>query len=437
MPEVINSMILFSHATGNANVREAARALNDAGLLSEFWTSICWNRESALNRVLPRFVARELQRRAFSDIGQAQLRCHPWIELCRLAARQLNLSSLTGDETGRFSIDAVYRSLDLRVAQRLQDAPNFRGVYAYEDGAMASFRAARRLGIKTIYDLPIGYWRCYRELMAEEQTREPEWASTLQGRSDSDEKLQRKDEELSLATDIVVASSFVRGTLQKAGPLQARVSVLPYGAPAARISRTASNTKNGKLKVLFVGALSQRKGLSYLIKAAKQLGSTTELTLIGRRVSECRPLDTALSMHRWIPSIAHGALLEEMSRHDVMVFPSLFEGFGLVILEAMSQGVPVIATPNTAAPDFVSDGDDGFIVPIRDADAIAQRLEMLTLDRDLLAAMSQEAIRKAAAHSWEHYRHGVATTVSSVLANDRPVQSPTLRRPHSEVCPSC
>jgi glycosyltransferase involved in cell wall biosynthesis len=359
------------------------------------------------------------------------------IEVARLTARQFNLSSLTGHETARFSIDAVYRFLDLKVAQRVQDAPNIRGVYAYEDGALASFRAARRLGIKTIYDLPIGYWRSYRELIAEEESLQPEWASTMQGRGDSDEKLQRKDEELSLATDIVVASSFVRGTLKKAGPLQARVSVLPYGAPASRTSRTASTVKNFKLKVLFVGALSQRKGLSYLMEAAGQLGSKIELTLIGRRISECRPLDTALRVHRWIPSISHEALLEEMSQHDVMVFPSLFEGFGLVILEAMSQGVPVIATPNTAAPDFVSDGDDGFIVPIRDADAIASKLEMLALDRDLLAAMSQAAIWKAAAHSWEQYRHGIATTVGSALANDRHAPSPWLQQPHPEVCSPC
>ena len=430
-------MILFSHPTGNANVREAARALNDARLLAEFWTSICWNKQSSLTRILPRSVTRELERRSFSDIARSQLRCHPLIEVARLTARQFNLSRLTGHETARFSIDAVYRSLDLKVAQRVQDAPNIRGVYAYEDGALASFRAARRLGIKTIYDLPIGYWRCYRELMAEEEFLQPEWASTMQGRGDSDEKLQRKDEELSLATDIVVASSFVRGTLQKAGPLQARVSVLPYGAPAIRTSRTASTTKNGNLKVLFVGALSQRKGLSYLMGAAGHLGSKIELTLIGRRISECRPLDAALRTHRWIPSISHGALLEEMSRHDVMVFPSLFEGFGLVILEAMSQGLPVIATPNTAAADFVNDGDDGFIVPIRDADAIASKLEMLTLDRDLLAAMSQAAIRTAAAHSWEQYRRGIATTVGSALAKDRHAQSPWLQQPHPEVCSPC
>ena len=116
-----------------------------------------------------------------------------------------------------------------------------------------------------------------------------------------------------------------------------------------------------------MGGLSQRKGLSYLLQAVKSLGSKIELTIVGRRVTECRALDAEFCVHRWIPSLSHGAVLEEMSRHDVFVFPSLFEGYALVILEAMSQGLPVITTPNTGAEHFVSNGEDGFIVPIRDA----------------------------------------------------------------------
>lgn len=428
-------MLIFSHPTGNANVREAARALNDAGLLSEFWTSICWNESSGLNRVLPRSVTREFGRRAFPSIGREQLHSYPWVELGRLAARQFNLTRLTHRESDRFSIDAVYRSLDSRVAKRLYDAPNLRGLYAYEDGALAGFRVARQLGIKTIYELPIGYWKCYRELMEEELSLQPEWARTLQGTSDSEEKLQRKDEELSLATDIIVPSDFVRGTLRKAGTLQARVSVHPYGAPTSPASRTAPPRNTGKLKVLFVGALSQRKGLSYLLQALTHFGSEIELTLVGRKVAECRPLDAALRAHRWIPSLPHAALLQEMSRHDVMAFPSLFEGCALVVLEAMSQGVPVIATPNTGATHFVSDGEDGFIVPIRDVESIQERLEVLILDRDRLAAMSQAAMCKVAKHSWEQYRHSLVTTVRSALTNERPVHS-TANQLQPEVCPS-
>jgi starch synthase len=438
-------MILFSHPTGNANVREAARALNDAGLLSEFWTSVRWDRERLLNRFLPRSLTRELERRSFSHIGRAQIHCHPWIELGRLAARQFDLSSLVRHEAGMLSVDAVYRSLDKRVARRLCEAPDIRGVYAYEDGALASFRAAQELRIRTIYELPIGYWKCYRELMREEAYLQPEWAPTLQGSADSENKLERKDEELALATDVVVASEFVRETLRKVRRLQARVRVIPYGAPgrpALTLERgitpavKTGKTSGGKLRVLFVGALTQRKGLSYLLEAVRKLGSKIELTLIGRRASECSALDAALRVHRWIPSISHCALLEEMSRHDVMVFPSLFEGFGLVILEAMSCGVPVIATPNTAAPDFFSDGQDGFIVPIRNSDAIAEKLEILMLDRDRLSEMSQAAARKAEQHSWEQYRYRLATTVRSALGGNTPLHSATIEPSHPEVCPS-
>jgi starch synthase len=143
------------------------------------------------------------------------------------------------------------------------------------------------------------------------------------------------------------------------------------------------------------------------------------LTLIGRRVGgKCRVLDAALRVHRWIPSLSHSELLQEIGRHDVMVFPSLFEGLALVLLEALSQGVPVITTPHTGALDFLSDGEDGFVVPIRDAGAIVEKLELLAGDRERLAAMSQAAIRKAALRSWERYRGLLASIVHQALAEE-------------------
>ena len=105
-----------------------------------------------------------------------------------------------------------------------------------------------------------------------------------------------------------------------------------------------------------------------------------------------------------------------------MVFPSLFEGFGLVMLEAMANGLVVITTPNTGAPDFFSEGEDGFIVPIRDAEAIAEKLEMLSHDRERLAAMSQAAMRKAMLHSWRYYRDRLVNIVREALAGDTPAQ---------------
>jgi glycosyltransferase involved in cell wall biosynthesis len=109
-------------------------------------------------------------------------------------------------------------------------------------------------------------------------------------------------------------------------------------------------------------------------------------------------------------------MLAEMARQDVLVFPSLFEGFGLVILEAMAQGVPVITTEATAGPEVITEGEDGFIVPIRDANAIAARLDQLATDRERLRAMSVAAHAKAARLGWENYRAGLVAAVKSVVA---------------------
>jgi glycosyltransferase involved in cell wall biosynthesis len=109
-----------------------------------------------------------------------------------------------------------------------------------------------------------------------------------------------------------------------------------------------------------------------------------------------------------------------MRRHDVLVFSSLFEGFGLVVTEALSQGLPVITTPHTCGPDILEDGVDGFIVPIRNPEAIAEKLEHLASDRSLLAEMSQAALKKARILSWAEYRRRiveVVSTTSRVLTN--------------------
>lgn len=419
-------MLIFSHPTGNANVREAARALNEAGLLSEFCTTVYWREESLLNSLLPPSLTRELRRRAFPHIRREQVRSFPWLEAGRLVARRMGLSQLTRHETGSLSIDAIYRSLDRKVASRLLRASDVFAIYAYEDGALESFRAAQQQGIRAIYELPIGYWGAFRKILGEEAALQPEWAMTIPGNSDSQEKLQRKDEELALADQIVVASRFVRGTLESASQVKAPVSVIPYGAPPPRVTSVNRPPAPGaKLRVIFVGSLSQRKGISYLLRAVELLGAKVELTLVGRRVGECRALDRALRVHRWIPSLCHSDLFEEIRRHDVMVFPSLFEGFGLVLLEAMSCGVPVIATPHGAAPDFLTDGEDGFIVPIRDAEAIAERLEILSRDRTRLAAMSEAALLTAAGQAWEHYRKQLVVTVLRSIAEEKPAKSET------------
>ena len=398
-------MILLSHSTGNENVRQALAAFDEAGLLGEFWTTLSWNPDSFVHRLFPRSIQELLNRRSYPKTLRSRTHSVPLREIGRLLG-------------GAFSMDAVSIALDKKVAARLRKIDNCKLVYAYEDAALQSFQAATERGFFRVYDLPIGYWRAAQRILAEEKEREPEWAPTLTGVNDSDEKLARKDTELQLAQRVVVASTFTQKTLAEA-PLEARIDIIPYGAPAP-ISPEIRKAV-GPLKVLFVGSLGQRKGLSYLLRSVEMLKSSVELTLIGRKTApDCPPLDAATCKYRWIPSLHHTGVLREMHGHDLLVFPSLFEGFGLVILEAMAQGTPVITTDHTCGPDIIEDGTDGFIVPIRSAEAIAQRLELLSSDPARLMAMKFAARRKAELHPWRIYRQRLVEMARELIAGKMP-----------------
>jgi alpha-maltose-1-phosphate synthase len=409
-------VILISHPTANQNVRQTARALAEAGLLGEFWTCVNWKQDGFLDKYLP-FPARvrnELRRRSFRAELKPFIRTFPWREWGRLLSGQLGLKWPTKDEIGVFSMDAVYFSLDRRVARRLSSSRGIEAVYAYDNGALESFRAAKGRGMKCIYEHPIVYWRKVREYQLEEAEMHPEWAPTLGALGDSEEKLARKDQELALADAVIAPSTFSKNSLAHAPDLKVPVQVIAYGAPLVS-DGAKTDDRSGRLRVLFVGALSQAKGLGYLLEAAAHLGHRIELTLIGQRVSAVIPERAVLDRYRWIPSLPHEELLQEMSRHDVLVLPSLHEGFGLVIPEAMAQGLIVITTPHTAGPDLITDGVDGFVIPIRSAEAIEEKLDRLMTDGKLLAEMKLAARHKAEMRPWESYRRELGSMARALI----------------------
>jgi alpha-maltose-1-phosphate synthase len=407
--------VLLVHATGNANARQAALAFYEARMLAGFHTTIAWRPGSALDRVLPGGLRRELARRSFDGIPRELIHTHQRRELMRLLATRQGWNGLIRHETGRFSFDAVAWELERDVAKELGAGPVPSAVYCYDTCALRIFEAAKKRDIPCIFDQPTGYYRASLKITDEERELKPEWASTLSGIRDSAEKLARKDREIALADAIVVASSFTERTLKEyPEPIAAPVFRVPYGAPPVGEPRLPTR-RDEPLRVLYVGQMGHRKGLGYLLDAMDMLDAPATLTLLGRPIDVPPVLKRAFERYRWIETAPHGEVLRLMREHDVLVFPSLFDGFGLVMLEAMAQGTPVIATPNTAAPDLFDDGHAGFIVPIRSAEAIADRLTRLADDRDLLAQMSEAARQKAASSTWDAFRQGLVEAVTAAL----------------------
>ncbi|EMI58110.1 glycosyl transferase group 1 [Rhodopirellula sallentina SM41] len=411
--------MIFSHPTGNANSRAVLEGLCKSSLLSEFRTCVATYPGNRWSKLAHTPFGREFQRREFPETARSRTRQRPSRELIRMLANRASLAFLTRHETGPFCVDAVYRDLDRTVARRIKRQP-FSAVYAYEDGALESFRVAKKRGGTCLYDLPIGYWRAAQSLLATERERWPEWAATMPGFRDSEAKLARKDEELQLADQIYVASQFTRRTLEDYPGTLANAEVIPYGFPSAGPPREYVDLKSRKLKVLFVGGLSQRKGIADVFAVADALSDHVELTVVGRaNVQGCPALESALKKHHWIPSLPHEQVLQTMREHDVLLFPSLFEGFGLVITEAMSQGTPVITTDRTAGPDVITHGEDGWIIPAGDTASLQSAVENLLDAPGQLATAGEHARQTAMRRPWSTYGNELAASVKQLLEATR------------------
>ncbi|WP_348825383.1 glycosyltransferase family 4 protein [Flavobacterium aestuarii] len=409
--------LLVSHPTLNANSKNLVIGLLNNRLLYKLFTSIAIFPDQFLYKLGDNPKLKDLKRRSLDKTWQPYTRSKSFFEFGRLLASKLHITYLIKHEKGLFCIDNVYQKHEKWVAAHLAKAKKegLSAVYGYEDGALTTFIKAKKLGLYCIYDLPIGYWKSARLLLEKEFELNPDWSNTLTGFNDSQEKLHKKDQELALADVIFVASSFTKKTLEEYSGKLPEIKVVPYGFPEAHEKKHYQPLANRKLKIVFVGGLSQRKGISYLFDAVDGLEDKVELTIIGHKaVADCTAMNQALEKHLWIPSMSHNQVLACMRENDVLVFPSLFEGFGLVITEAMSQGVPVITTDRTAGPDLITHGKDGWIVPAGSSEAIKEVLEKIFEMPAILQQFGTAAQNKAQTRPWSIYGQEMAEALASL-----------------------
>jgi glycosyltransferase involved in cell wall biosynthesis len=404
----MTARMLLSHPTGNANVRAVLAGLLAAGVLGEFHTTIATYPGNLWNLLGKTPAGRELRRRAFDESLRTLTVQHPLRELGRMVATRLRLP-LTTHERGIFCIDAVYHAQDTAVAKRLRQQPDlFSGVYTYEDGALETLQAAAELNLHRVYDLPIAFWTTLRRLLEEEAERLPAWKQTLGGGvNDSPAKLERKCLEIELAETVICPSQFVARSIPAS--LRARVVVAPFGSPPAPTGDWSRPGSNEKLRVLFAGSMSQRKGLGDLLAALRRLKrNDVELVVMGTPQAPMEFYRGEFNQFTFEPGRPHSEVLQLMRRCDVFCLPSIVEGRALVMQEAMSQGLPLLITANTGGEDLIEEGVTGFLVPIRSPETLAEKIHWFADHRSALPEMSRAAQAKAARLTWAAYGETVA-----------------------------
>lgn len=416
-PSTKNGLIIISHPFGNANVRSALSGLNQAGLIDRFFTTVAVYPGNYFDQFSRLPGMQSIARRKFDPSLRLRTSIHPWHEIIRLLALQCNLNFLVEHSRGLFCTDNIIRQTDKKVSDYIlkNNDAQLKAVYAYEDGAIHSFKSAEKKGIRKIYDLPIGYWRVAKDLLEKEREKFPEWACTIPALKDTAQKLIRKDDELKRADVIYVAGSFTASTLDTAQVQKNKVRIIPYGFPDIVDNARSYFNGQGKLKLLYVGSLTQRKGIADVLHLAEYFHSSVSLTVVGKKTTnDCKPLNRMLKKHSWFPSLSHDAILELMQSHDVLIFPSLFEGFGLVITEAMSQGMPVITTERTCGADLIQHKNNGWLVEAGNKYVLYDTIQEILDKPYLIEEYGRNALDTAKKRSWSVY----ATELAAAVAKD-------------------
>jgi glycosyltransferase involved in cell wall biosynthesis len=238
------------------------------------------------------------------------------------------------------------------------------------------------------------------------------------------EDFERMVLEPTMAERILVASSFTKRTLIENGTPASAITVIPYGVNLQRFTpRRRSRSSAGPLRLLFAGTINQRKGIKYLVEALRILRHRQiQLTVCGRVVDDLSVLKLIASQIDLRPSVSADELVSAYQEADLFVLPSVAEGFGQVLLEALACGVPVLSTRRTAAPDLVDEGVHGFVVEPRRADLLAERIEWALCHRVALAEMRLAARERAEQFHWNRFGESVVEAVLPSLggAKDSP-----------------
>jgi glycosyltransferase involved in cell wall biosynthesis len=244
----------------------------------------------------------------------------------------------------------------------------------------------------------------------------------------------RELREYALADRVVVLSSFARRTFEQEGYPADKLVVVPLGVdvgafrpPADRVEAREARIRRGTpLQVLYAGTLSLRKGLWDLEAALEQLGEETpvEVRLVGPETPEAQSVLRRMgSRVRLMGKRAQRALPPVYWDADLFIFPTIEDGFGLVLTQAKAAGLPILCTAHSAGPDLVSDNVDGWIVPIRSPELLAARVRWCHEHREALARMARRVATHFQARDWSSVAEAFEAAMEHRLA--RPQQGQT------------
>lgn len=262
-------------------------------------------------------------------------------------------------------------------------------------------RKAKRNGAKVICDMREEHPQFQEDILSEE-ARQLGIGFTVPGASYKHRVL----EELDLADAIFCPSTYAKRTFVEQGIGEDKLIVCPYGVDTDTFASPNVDQHRDTFTILFLGSICMRKGIHYLLEGYKKAGlKNARLVLAGPVEPSFRPiLQKYAGLFEEVGRIPHSQVNQWYHQADVFVIPSLADSYGLVVVEAMASGLPVIVSNNTGTAGIIKNDENGFVVPIRDAQAVAEKLTVLYEDRAKCSSMGSNAAASIKTLNWDNYK---------------------------------
>jgi glycosyltransferase involved in cell wall biosynthesis len=309
-----------------------------------------------------------------------------WVPLGRpLVGRRVNLTPLRW-RTG--FVQAVNdAALGRAAAARLDEVrPDL--LYVFTQVAREPLRWARRRGVPSILDNPNGHIRGFRDVCIREWKA---WCAGPWTGHPTPRAARHIEDEYVLADRVRVSSAWAKESMVTRGVPAEKVLVVDQPLDLARFTPgdRASGARDEKsaVRLCFAGSVDVRKGVFHLLRAMRAARAPSELVVVGSTGN--RPTRIALERESkgLAVTLAPGDPVPAYRASDLFVLPTLEDGFGFVVAEAMACGLPVLATDACGAAEWVAEAGAGWIVPAGDAAALARAIDEAAAARSTLAAM--------------------------------------------------
>ncbi len=409
-------MFILSHS-GKQHSYHTAKSLYDLKLLDTFYTS-SYITSSFLQKYIEKRNNTYWNRRYIKGLPGNKVNANWRFELKEMTLRKLQGKSKAAQ-------NAVYNrdvQFDTFVAKRLK--AHFKKdlqlqYWGFQGSCHQSLKQAQALGIPSYCELATAHVVASKHILGEEAKLHPEWAHTIDNLVFPADYEKRLVEEPHLASKCIAASSFTKQTLLEVGIRDENILYLPLGFDVEYIpykEKTETDIANRPLKLLYAGTVTQRKGIKYLLEVMKKLSNKDiELHIIGGIQGNDDALKPYQGYYHYHHPISQSELFKKYNEFDALVLPTVFEGFGLVIVEAMAAGLPVITTPHSIGPELITDNENGYIVPIRDIDALAKAIEALkNVSNEEYLHMRKQARNAAIEFSWDNYTHRLGKVIGGL-----------------------